>query len=286
LPVTETKPFSFQSDVRLEHRRKHKEEKEERGEIAKKKHQHEKANEKKNASIDSNNAGKKKAKLTEPEPFSFESRDKEMIHKKQEKILKVYEEEKKAREFHARPLPSLSPDLVPVKTGKLTDIAPFKLATDERGVIKEEKWKSQIMQERENVKEMSKFKAKPCKVIHQDGFKVKPTPKPLTEVSEFKLNTEERSRKRGSYEIMKKEMQRVKEDEIQQSLKEKENEDAKEIALLRKQTVHKANPVRHFDDFEIRPSDRPLTIPETPKFETSRRFRKKSGNSQKFLSAK
>ena len=46
LPVTETKPFSFQSDVRLEHRRKHKEEKEERGEIAKKKHQHEKANEK------------------------------------------------------------------------------------------------------------------------------------------------------------------------------------------------------------------------------------------------
>jgi len=163
---------------------------------------------------------------------------------------------------------------VPVKTGKHTDIAPFKLATDERGTIKEEKWQSQLMQERENVKEMSKFKAKPCKVIHQDGFKVKPTPKPLTEVSEFKLNTEERSRKRESYEMMKKEMQRVKEDEIQQSLKEKEMQDAKEIALLRKQAVHKANPIRHFDDFEIRPSDRPLTIPETPKFETNRRFRK------------
>jgi len=56
--------------------------KNERGEIAKKEHQHEKANEKKNASNDSENAGKKKAKLTEPEPFSFESRDKEMMHKK------------------------------------------------------------------------------------------------------------------------------------------------------------------------------------------------------------
>ena len=132
------------------------------------------------------------------------------------------------------------------------------------------------MQERENVKEMSTFKAKPCKVVHQDGFKVKPAPKPLTEVSEFKLNTEERSRKRESYEIMKKELQRAKEDEIQQSLKEKEIEDAKKIALLRKQAVHKANPVRHFVEFEIKPSDRPLTLPETPKFETNRRFGKLS----------
>jgi len=30
LPVTETKPFSFQSDVRLEHRKKHEEEKKEK----------------------------------------------------------------------------------------------------------------------------------------------------------------------------------------------------------------------------------------------------------------
>ena len=46
LPVTETKPFSFQSDVRLEHRKKHEEEKKEKGEIAKKEHHHEKASEK------------------------------------------------------------------------------------------------------------------------------------------------------------------------------------------------------------------------------------------------
>ena len=130
------------------------------------------------------------------------------------------------------------------------------------------------MQERENVKEMSKFKAKPCTVIHQDGFKVKPAPEPLTEVCEFKLSTEERSRKRGSYERKKREMQRRKEDEIQQSLEELEIENAKATALLRKQTVHKANPIRRFEDVEITPSDRPLTIPESPKFETNRRSRK------------
>ena len=33
--------------------------------------------------------------MTEPEPFSFESRDKKMIQKKQEKILKAHEEEQK-----------------------------------------------------------------------------------------------------------------------------------------------------------------------------------------------
>ena len=134
----------------------------------------------------------------------------------------------------------------------------------------------QLIHERETVKEMSSFKAKPCKVIHQGSFKVKPAPKPLTEVSEFKLNTEERSKKRESYEIMKKELQRAKEDEIQQSLKERQEEEAKQIALLRKQAVHKANPVRHFGDFEIKPSERPLTLPETPKFETNRRFGKMS----------
>lgn len=42
---------------------------------------------------------------TKPMPFSFEIRDKNLIKKKEEFIKKVLEEEKKAREFHARPLP-------------------------------------------------------------------------------------------------------------------------------------------------------------------------------------
>lgn len=132
------------------------------------------------------------------------------------------------------------------------------------------------MHERENEKEMSSFKAKPCKVVHQEGFKIKAAPRPLTEISEFKLNTEERSRKRESYEIMKKELQRVKEDEIQQTLKERQEEEAREIAVLRKHAVHKANPIRQFGEFEIKPSKRPLTMPATPNFETNKRLGKLS----------
>ena len=40
-------------------------------------------------------SGRKRPKITEPKPFSFESRDKQMAQKKQEKIKKVYEEEEK-----------------------------------------------------------------------------------------------------------------------------------------------------------------------------------------------
>lgn len=40
-------------------------------------------------------SGRKRPKITEPKPFSFESRDKQMVQKKQEKMKKVYEEEEK-----------------------------------------------------------------------------------------------------------------------------------------------------------------------------------------------
>ena len=46
LPVTEPKPFSFQSDTRLEQRRKHEEEKKEKEHCTKQQHQQEKVNEK------------------------------------------------------------------------------------------------------------------------------------------------------------------------------------------------------------------------------------------------
>lgn len=42
---------------------------------------------------------------TIPMPFSFESRDQAILKKREELIKMVMEEEKKAREFHARPAP-------------------------------------------------------------------------------------------------------------------------------------------------------------------------------------
>ena len=43
-------------------------------------------------------------KSTLPEPFSFEQRDQSTMAKKEEKIQKFLDEEKAAREFHAKPI--------------------------------------------------------------------------------------------------------------------------------------------------------------------------------------
>jgi hypothetical protein len=42
--------------------------------------------------------------MTQPEPFSFEQRDHVIQTRKEEKIQKIYDEEKAAREFHAKPV--------------------------------------------------------------------------------------------------------------------------------------------------------------------------------------
>lgn len=50
---------------------------------------------------------KQRTKLpnTLPLPFSFQARDDAMKKKREEFLRKVYAEEKRAREFHARPIP-------------------------------------------------------------------------------------------------------------------------------------------------------------------------------------
>ncbi|XP_023329388.1 targeting protein for Xklp2 [Eurytemora carolleeae] len=45
----------------------------------------------------------------------------------------------------------------------------------------------------------------------------------------------------------------------------KKREEEEEIARLRKQAVHKAQPIRGYKPVEIRPSDRPLTLPVSPR---------------------
>ncbi len=140
------------------------------------------------------------------------------------------------------------------------------------GQFMEKLFSQQLQKELEEEKEKTKFKAKPCVVVHKEAFVPKPSAKPLVEISQFKLNTEERSKKRDDFEMTKKEQQRIKEDEMQHILRERQEEEEREIMRLRKETVHHAQPVRNLGEVEIRPSEKPLTLPETPKFETNKRF--------------
>lgn len=67
---------------------------------------------------------------TEVQPFSFADRDAMLQQKKQEKIERILEEERRQREFKAHPVPDLSrPAGVPNKTQVLapTKVEPFQL---------------------------------------------------------------------------------------------------------------------------------------------------------------
>lgn len=73
------------------------------------------------------------------------------------------------------------------------------------------------------------------------------------------------------YEMHKKEREMEDQELILQRQAEKEEEERENIAMLRKEMVHKANPIRNYKVVPILPSDRVLTKPESPAWHTRNR---------------
>ena len=117
------------------------------------------------------------------------------------------------------------------------------------------------------------FKAHPSNIIYNAPFVPKKSLKPCTEFEEFNLNTEKRREAREIYEMAKKEQTIAAEAEALQREKEREEEERLNLIQLRKQLVHKPNPIRKFKALKVQPSQQPLTVPESPDW--SERGRKK-----------
>ncbi|KAG8239585.1 hypothetical protein J437_LFUL019016, partial [Ladona fulva] len=82
---------------------------------------------------------------TNPSPFSFEERNKLLIKKKEQFINKVIEEEKKAREFRAKPMPKFSSKTLEasnwsISTTQSTVPQPFRLSSVDRALASREKF--------------------------------------------------------------------------------------------------------------------------------------------------
>nr|XP_022335373.1 targeting protein for Xklp2 homolog isoform X2 [Crassostrea virginica] len=212
-------------------------------------------------------------KCTIPSPFSFEERDKLAMSRKQEKIEEIFEEEKKMREFHAQPLPVGEDSLPPKKTKPVTVPEPFQLEVDERGVKRLQEFSQKVEEESKSLK--SHFKANPARVLQQEPFCPQRSSKPLTDISGFELNTEQRSQKRENFEMHKKAREAEIEAAKRQRERQKEEEEKAAVAKMRAEAVHKSQPIKRYKSVEVLPSDRPLTCAESPKFETDRRLRSK-----------
>jgi len=220
-------------------------------------------------SITSTSTANDRLKNTVIAPFSFELRDKGLMQRREVQIKKVMDEERKLREFHAKPCPNFSNQRsMPERASVVaTRIVPFHLSCDTLGVNKKEKFIHQIHEERMSQMKATQFKAQPAKVLTQEPFKVKlDHNKQLTEVHGFNLSTEKRAEERKTYdEYLKRREEEIElaKREFEQLRIEKEEE---ETARIRQETDFVANPIRTFKPVEIKRIEDDFTVPKTPKF--------------------
>uniref|UniRef100_A0A2K6FVE9 TPX2 microtubule nucleation factor n=1 Tax=Propithecus coquereli TaxID=379532 RepID=A0A2K6FVE9_PROCO len=207
-------------------------------------------------------------------PFSFDSRDKERQLQKEKKIKELQKGE--VPKFKALPLPYFDTVNLPEKKVKnVTQSEPFCLETDKRGAVKAQIWKHQLEEELKQQKEAACFKARPNTVIAQEPFVPKKEKKSVTEglsgslVQEpFQLATEKRAKERQELEKRMAEVEAQKAQQLEEARQQEEEQKKEELARLRKELVHKANPIRKYQGVEVKSSDQPLTVPVSPKFST------------------
>ncbi|XP_062479824.1 targeting protein for Xklp2 [Pezoporus occidentalis] len=210
-------------------------------------------------------------------PFSFDARDKERQMQKEKKIEELQKEE--VPKFKALPLPYFDHVKLPEKkVKKPTQPEPFNLQVDERGAAKLQSWKQQLKDDLKKQKEAACFKARPNTVVYQEPFVPKKENKLLSESlsgsvvpESFELATEKRAKERQEFEKYLADKEAVKE-RLQEKVKqEQEEREKEEVAKLRQEMVHKANPIRRYRSLEVKSSEQPLTMPKSPNF--SDRFR-------------
>ncbi|CAH6777074.1 targeting protein for Xklp2 isoform X2 [Phodopus roborovskii] len=205
-------------------------------------------------------------------PFSFDTRDKERQLQKEKKIKEMQKGE--VPKFKALPLPQFDTINLPEKKIKnVTQAEPFSLETDKRGAFKAEVWKHQLEEELKQQKEAACFKARPNTVIFQEPFVPKKEKKSEnlsgSLVQEpFQLATERRAKERQELEKKMAEMEAWKMQQLEEVRQQKEEEEREELLKLRKELVHKANPIRKYAAVEVKSSELPLTVPVSPKFST------------------
>ncbi|XP_066870322.1 targeting protein for Xklp2 isoform X3 [Kogia breviceps] len=200
-------------------------------------------------------------------PFSFDSRDKERQLQKEKKIKELQKGE--VPKFKALPLPHFDTINLPEKKVKnTTQVEPFCFETDRRGALKAQTWKHQLEEELKQQKEATCFKARPNTVISQEPFVPKREKKSLTVQETFQLATEKRAKERQELEKRMAEVEAQKAQQLEEARQQEEEQQKEELARLRKELVHKANPVRRYQGVEVKSSDQPLTVPVSPKFST------------------
>ncbi|XP_040918232.1 targeting protein for Xklp2 isoform X2 [Toxotes jaculatrix] len=209
-------------------------------------------------------------------PFSFEERERERRALKEKRLEEKRNEE--VPQFKAQPLPDFDTVVLPEKKKlETTKPEPFRLLLDERGAVKNSRWEQMVKEEQKHQEEAVVFKARPNTVTHKEPFQPKKDSRPAvgihssTVAGAFELSTERRARERQEYERLASEKEALRALMEEEQRREEEQKEKEEIARLRQEQVHKAQPIRHYKPVAVKKSEIPLTVPQSPNF--SDRFR-------------
>nr|KAF6424116.1 TPX2 microtubule nucleation factor [Rousettus aegyptiacus] len=150
------------------------------------------------------------------------------------------DEEEEPVVIRAQPVPHFGVPFKPhIPEAKTVEICPFSFDSRDK--------------ERQLQKEAACFKARPNTVISQEPFQ---------------LATEKRAKERQELEKKMAEVEAQRVQQLEEARQQEEEQQKKELARLRKELVHKANPIRKYQGVEVKSSDQPLTVPVSPKFST------------------
>ncbi|KAJ1728829.1 hypothetical protein LPJ61_003829 [Coemansia biformis] len=205
-------------------------------------------------------------KLTIPQPFVFHSDAgaEKSLQRLRGEMAKLRAEQEAMRQFRANPLPEFPTPKKPARHETTLHASPFSLVTDSRGEAYQRQLRARLEELEERRRERQRFTARPVPLSLDHPFVPQPSALPLTTVEEILLNTELRSEERRAFDEDRSERERIREEVLARKRLEEERREEEEIRQLRKALVHKAQPIRHFKPVDIKPSDRPLTVPKTP----------------------
>ncbi|XP_059476839.1 targeting protein for Xklp2-like [Neocloeon triangulifer] len=218
-------------------------------------------------------------KLTQVQPFSFEERNKEIQLKRMELMQKHIEEEKQAREFKAGKKPNfgLAPVLPEKKPVSVTVPHTPKLSTYTLGAKNQQKFYEKMAEEEQKLLEAVQFKARPAIVTQVEPFRPQLPHRVITDITsivDLQLNTEKRAAERAKFDEILRANEQDREEQRRLFELMKEEELRKEEMRLRKEAEFRANPIRKGTPMRVRPSDKPLTDPQSPNFMVNERLAK------------
>ncbi|KAI9137423.1 hypothetical protein BKA69DRAFT_920618 [Paraphysoderma sedebokerense] len=203
---------------------------------------------------------------TVPQPFSLpgEFYSEQKKREFEAHVRRMMDEEEKARHFHAQPLPDLDePNPLPkVETKPITVPKPFALKTDIRGDSYQKQLAEHLLKEQVEKENATKFHARP--LPDPVPFVPKKSDKPLTDHGDIVLHTNMRAEERKLFDEFLEEKRKADQELREYVRRQKEAEEQQRLKQIRKQLVHKAQPVRSFAPVVIKTSSKPLTHPQSP----------------------